>query len=191
MHLELSQKRVQDNGEKRKRGTKLEHRHAASLKRKRQERDELFKKQAEKRKRVPEPDAVPPVPTESMVDAAATALGTGRRRADKAKLPSVLPAEYLIDSPSESEDEAVLRKVVKSKSKKINFDNAARSLDKDQRAPRDQVLGSTVYRVVADHADKRLAPKMHKDTRHVKEALLKRRRAAVTPNKSKGFFVRK
>ena len=105
----------------------------------------------------------------------------------------MLPAEFLTDSSSESEDETVLRRAAKKsdKPKKINFEDAARSLDRGQRAPRDQVVGSTVYRVVADRTDKNLAPKMHKDTRNLREALLKRTRAAVTPNKRKGFFVKK
>lgn len=163
------------------------------MKRKRQERDELYKQQAEKRKRVLAPDADPARPSEAAVEVEPETAGKGRRRADKQKLPNVLPAEYLTDSSSESEDETALRRMTKKseKPRKINFEDAARSLDKGQRAPRDQVIGSTVYRVVADRADRNLAPKMHKDTHNMREALLKRTRAAVTPNKRKGFFVRK
>ena len=152
------------------------------LKRKRQERDNLFKQQAKKRKRVAD-----------QPETEGEAATAGRRRAEKLKLPNVLPAEYLTDSSSESEDETALRRMTKKseKPRKINFEDAARSPDKGQRAPRDQVVGSTVYRVVADRADRNLAPKMHKDTRNMREALLKRTRAAVTPNKRKGFFVRK
>lgn len=123
---------------------------------------------------------------------------TGRRRAEKPKLPSMLPAEFLTDSSSESEDESALkRRKVMAKGRpntKINFEEAALALDssiKADRPPRDQVVGSTVYRVVAGQADRKLAPKMHKDSRNVKEGLLKRQRAAVAPNKKKGFFLKK
>lgn len=152
------------------------------LKRKRKERDNLFKEQAQKRKRVSKPEAGPEV------DGEATAAAAGRRRVEKVKLPSMLPAEYLADSSSESDeddeaDEAALRRrVVKRPNKKTNFED---------KAPRDQVVGSTVYRVVASQGDKKLAPKMHKHARNAKEDLLRRKRAPVTPNTRKGFFARK
>lgn len=144
------------------------------LKRKRQERDILFKQQAKKRKSAsnqPETEGEP--------------VTTGRRRTEKLKLPSVLPAEFLADSSSESEDEddeAALRSRVVNRPKKTNFED---------RTPRDQVIGSTVYRVVTKQVDRKLAPKMHKDTCNVKEDMLRRKRAAVAPNKREGFFIRK
>ncbi|RYP44701.1 hypothetical protein DL768_008852 [Monosporascus sp. mg162] len=169
-------------------------RQAALLKRKRQHRDYLFRQQAQKRKPAPkpdlassEPDIQDPEATREAEDVPATA---GRRRVEKLKLPGMLPAEYLTESSSEGDDEAALERVTK-KPKKINFEDALQSIGKEARVPRDQVVGSTVYRVVAGQADKKLAPKMHKNTRYVKENMLRRRRASVAPNKKRGFFVAK
>lgn len=83
-------------------------------------------------------------------------------------------------------------------SKKIKFDEIAEIADQAETEairhrvkPRDVALGSTVYRVLAQQGDTRLAPKMHKNSRNVKEDLLKRKRGGVTVNKKKGFFVKK
>ncbi|RYP85288.1 hypothetical protein DL769_001019 [Monosporascus sp. CRB-8-3] len=167
---------------------------AALLKRKRQHKDNLFKQQAQKRKRASNPDLASsesdtqnPEATRGAEDAPAT---TGRRRAEKLEFPGMLPAEYLTESSSEGEDEAALKRAAK-KPKKINFEHALQSIGKEARIPRDQVVGSTVYRVIGVEADKKLAPKMHKNTRNVKEDMLRRRRAPVTPNKKRGFFVAK
>ncbi|RYP14399.1 hypothetical protein DL765_006388 [Monosporascus sp. GIB2] len=167
---------------------------AALLKRKRQNRDNLFKQQAQKRNRVPKPDLTSSESdtqnqeaTREAEDAPAT---TRRRGVERFKLPGMLPAEYLTESSSEDEDGAALKMAAK-KPKKINFEDALQSIGKETRVPRDRVIGSTVYRVVAGQADKNLAPKMHKNTRYVKEDMLRRRRAPVTPNEKRGFFVAK
>ncbi|RYO92211.1 hypothetical protein DL764_008163 [Monosporascus ibericus] len=167
---------------------------AALLKRKRQQRDSLFKQQAQKRKPAPksdlassESDTQDPEATREAEDATET---TGRRRVEKLKLPSMLPPEYLTESSSEGEDEAASERAAK-KPKKINFEDALRSIGKEARVPMDQVVGSTVYRVAAGQPDKKLAPKMHKNTRYVKEDMLRRRRAPVAPNKKRRFFVAK
>ncbi|RYP63905.1 hypothetical protein DL770_009280 [Monosporascus sp. CRB-9-2] len=167
---------------------------AALLKRKRQHRDNLFKQQAQKRKPAPKPDLASsesdtqdPEATREAEDAPAT---TGRQRVEKLNLPGILPAEYLTESSSEGDDEAALERAVK-KPKKISFEDALQSIGKESRVPRDQVVGSTVYRVVAGQTDKNLAPKLHKNTRYVKEDMLRRRRAPVAPNKKRGFFVAK
>ncbi|RYP67484.1 hypothetical protein DL771_007215 [Monosporascus sp. 5C6A] len=167
---------------------------AALLKRKRQHRDNLFKQQAQKRKRAPDPDLGSSESDtqgpEATGEAEDTPAATGRRRFEKLKLPGRLPAEYLTDSSSEGEDEAALKRAAK-KPKKINFEDALQSIGNEARVPRDRVVGSAVYRVVAGQADKKLAPKMHKNTRYVKEDMLRRRRAPVTRNKKRGFFVAK
>jgi U3 small nucleolar RNA-associated protein 16 len=104
------------------------------------------------------------------------------------KLPDVLPAEFLTDSESDDEDEQALRVV---RPKKINFETAVQMQKTEGRAPRDQVVGATVYRVMADQGDKSLAPRMHKNSAHAKRELLRRHRNAVVPVKTKGFFKRK
>ncbi|KAI0901800.1 hypothetical protein F4806DRAFT_444614 [Annulohypoxylon nitens] len=170
---------------------------AASLKRKRQEKDSLYKQQAERRKRSRPTVEVHQGKTKSTgkerapredngVAEVETAVTAGRRRAQKFNLPTVLPAEFLTDSSSEDEevDESALR-VIK-KPKKINFE--------EPKKPRDQVVGSTRYRVLAEQGDQKLAPKIQKNARSSKEVLLKRRRGRAMvagAGGKKGFFVRR
>ncbi|KAI5928424.1 hypothetical protein F4810DRAFT_643547 [Camillea tinctor] len=173
--------------------------HAASLKRKRQERDNLFKQQAEKRKQTRTEEQPPRSPSAADSDqdeagAAEKQPTAGRRRAEKHKLPDVLPASFLEDSPSGSEDDGTALKRVAKKPKKITFDAAARTLSTildSTKRPRDEIVGATRFRVLAEQGDAKLAPKAHKNARLVKEALLQRRRTAVAPNKKKGFFLRR
>ncbi|KAI0834830.1 hypothetical protein F5Y06DRAFT_277995 [Hypoxylon sp. FL0890] len=169
---------------------------AASLKRKRQEKDSLYKQQAERRKRARGTVEVHQNKAASKDQASSeeddgvaeveTAVTTGRRRAQKFNLPTVLPAEFLTDSSEdEDEDETALKRVVK-KPKKINFET-------EGKRPRDQVVGSTRYRVLADQGDQKLAPRIRKQARATKESLLKRRRsgAVASAGMKKGFFVRR
>ncbi|KAI2471667.1 hypothetical protein F4781DRAFT_386274 [Annulohypoxylon bovei var. microspora] len=174
---------------------------AASLKRKRQEKDSLYKQQAEKRKRLRRVIEVHQGKGKSAskerassedngVTEVETAVTGGRRRAQKFNLPTVLPAEFLTDSSSEDEDadESALR-VVK-KPKKINFET-------EGKRPRDQVVGSTRYRVLAEQGGQKLAPRIQKNARASKESLLKRKRAGMVAGTGagavgkKGFFVRR
>ncbi|WKT42778.1 hypothetical protein QSH57_007614 [Fusarium oxysporum f. sp. vasinfectum] len=62
-----------------------------------------------------------------------------------------------------------------------------RSLARQERGPRDERVGSTVYRV-AKKTDERMAPKLKKHAKSSKDILLKRNRS-VTKQRS-GFFVR-
>ncbi|KAI1413618.1 hypothetical protein F5Y13DRAFT_160740 [Hypoxylon sp. FL1857] len=170
---------------------------AASLKRKRQEKDNLYKQQAERRKRARATVEVHQNKTTNKDRASSeedgglaeveTAVTTGRRRAQKFNLPTVLPAEFLTDSSEdEEEDESALKRVVK-KPKKINFET-------EGKRPRDQVVGSTRYRVLADQADQKLAPRIRRQARFSKESLLKRGRAgtvATGTTMKKGFFVKR
>ncbi|KAI1454987.1 hypothetical protein F4805DRAFT_295464 [Annulohypoxylon moriforme] len=170
---------------------------AASLKRKRQEKDSLYKQQAERRKRSRATVEVHQGKAKSSgkergssedngVAEVETAVTAGRRRAQKFNLPTVLPAEFLTDSSSEDEDvdESALR-VVK-KPKKINFET-------ESKKPRDEVIGSTRYRVLAEQGDQKLAPRIQKNARASKESLLKRKRAGLVAGAGgkKGFFVRR
>ncbi|OTA85094.1 hypothetical protein M434DRAFT_36240 [Hypoxylon sp. CO27-5] len=171
---------------------------AASLKRKRQEKDSLYKQQAERRKRARGTVEVHQKKANSKDEASSdeeddgvaeveTAVTTGRRRAQKFNLPAVLPAEFLTDSSEdEDEDESALKRRVVKKPKKINFETGG-------KRPRDQVVGSTRFRVLADQADQKLAPRVRKQARVSKESLLRRKRsgAVVGAGTKKAFFVRR
>ncbi|KAF3060013.1 putative sporulation protein [Daldinia childiae] len=182
----------------------------ANLKRKRQERDNLFKQQAEHRKRSraevqvhqskrlrkgtasnndSDSDGIPEVET---------AVTTGRRRAQKHVVPTHLPAEFLTDSSEgEDEDEADNDGQILKKRKKLSGPQPTKiTFDDDQpKRPRDRVAGSTKYRVLAEQGDARLAPRARRDARVSKESLLKRKRVGVVPTKGtgngKGFFVKR
>ncbi|KAL7627164.1 hypothetical protein AAE478_003940 [Parahypoxylon ruwenzoriense] len=180
-------------------------RQAASLKRKRQDRDSLYKQQAERRKRArgavevhqtkaggaASSDGVHESRNDGIIEIEKGATA-GRRRAEKFNLPTVLPAEFLTDSSDESEDEAALKRVAK-KPKKMTFETAAQTLigGEGSKRPGDEVVGSTRYRVLEEQGDPNLAPKLRRDAQRPKENLLKRRRSAVTPNKKGGFFARR
>ncbi|KAH9903680.1 hypothetical protein F4778DRAFT_735109 [Xylariomycetidae sp. FL2044] len=165
----------------------------AELKRKRQERDNMLKDQARKRVRerkdkAPEPKRRDEGKEDGDEPAADGDVATARRRPRKFDLPDMLPAEFLTDSSDESEDESALKAV--KKSKKITFEDAMQGLGHEGKRPRDEIVGTTRYRVLAEQGDQNLAPKMNKNARYVKESLLKRNRVGVQPNKRKGFFVR-
>lgn len=171
---------------------------AASLKRKRKERDDLFKQQAEKRKRTIKLEIHQSKATDNARDESDSrnelvevekATTSGRRRAEKFNLHGMLPAEFLTDSESDDDDEKALKAV--KKPKKITFDAAVQTLGKEGKAPRDQIVGSTVYRVMADERNDKLAPKMNKNSRNLKDALLRRNRVGVTLAKSKGFLKKR
>ncbi|KAI1643416.1 uncharacterized protein F4817DRAFT_349856 [Daldinia loculata] len=187
----------------------------ANLKRKRQERDNLFKQQAERRKRSraevevhqskrPRKDSASNDSDSEEDDTpeVETAVTTGRRRAQKLAVPTHLPAEFLADS-SEDEDEADgdndnnngHGQVLKKRKKLSGPQPTKITFDDQPKRPRDRVVGSTKYRVLAEQGDVRLAPRARRDARVSKESLLKRRRVGVVPAKGtgsgKGFFVKR
>ncbi|KAI5862312.1 hypothetical protein GGS23DRAFT_571765 [Durotheca rogersii] len=172
----------------------------ASLKRKRRERDSLYKKQAEQRKRTrvtvevhqAKPGSAPPGEADQEGRRGEIAefekgVTGGRRRVEKFNLPTVLPAEFLTDSSSD--DEALER--VAKKPKKITFEDAAEALGSGESSKklRDEVVGSTRYRVLAQEGDSNLAPPSRRGAKRPKENLLKRTRVGVTQNK--GFLVKR
>lgn len=143
---------------------------AAAEKRKRQQRDVLFKQQAEERKKAEEETKA--------VEKAAEAKATGRRRRnDKVQVPNLLPAEFLTDSSSEDEDDKPSG-LGAPRSKKRKLAIIEKDLGLESRGPRDQRVGSTVYRV-ARKVDERTAPKLSKQSVNIRDGLLKRGRAAV------------
>ncbi|KAI1757425.1 hypothetical protein F4782DRAFT_129337 [Xylaria castorea] len=168
--------------------------YAASTKRKRQARDNLLKKQAEKRKRTKpstsgkEEDSSEGDEGDEEEEEERNTISKRQRRTQK--LPDMLPAEFLTDSSDDEDDEAALKKMVK-RPQKITFETAMQVLGAEGKGPRDEVVGSTRYRVLAEQSDPRLAPKANKNSRRVKEDLLRRGRARVTSNKKRGFFVKR
>ncbi|RDA84513.1 hypothetical protein CP532_1501 [Ophiocordyceps camponoti-leonardi (nom. inval.)] len=172
---------------------------AAEEKQKRQERDTLLKKQAGERKRTAN-DALATasandVPAEdddngeSSADKVPTATG-GRRRKKKTTIPDHLPAELLEDSSSEDEEQEPQRRrhaknVPTQSRRKENVAEVESRLTRLDKAPRDQVVRSTVFRVAAT-VDARLAPKARKDSLQIRERLLRRKRTVVVGRS--GFF---
>ncbi|KAK6851735.1 hypothetical protein PG995_011860 [Apiospora arundinis] len=161
---------------------------AADLKRKRQEKDKMMKQQAEKRKRAQSAKSAKRGAEDSdeedfEAEKAARRPLTAQQKLDRHNLPDELPAEFLTDSDSEDDS--------KRKPKKIKFEDAVQSLSLEGRRPQDEVVGSTVYRVLADQGDKNQAPRMHHNARRMKEQLLRRGRAAGPTGKSKGFLKNK
>ncbi|SCO83273.1 uncharacterized protein FRV6_07486 [Fusarium oxysporum] len=155
---------------------------AAAQKRKRRERDDFFKQQAEERKKFEEQEkaggdekaSVEEEPVQSLIQ---------RSKAEKAV--NLLPAEFLTDS---SEDEADgIDDQPEERPRKRRVATVERSLARQERGPRDERVGSTVYRV-AKKTDERMAPKLKKHAKSSKDILLKRNRS-VTKQRS-GFFVR-
>lgn len=175
---------------------------AAEEKRKRQQRDALLKQQASERK------------TKKAVQESTDQAGR-RRKSRSLKTSSLLGQAPNSDSESDDEDELERQAVsntldeqfldsdsedgspdpdamdidsfgeTRPKQRKVSA--IEQSLTRLDRAPRDERVGSTVYRVEKKRDD-RLAPKVRKHARGTKGALLARGRAPV---KSKGGFFKK
>ncbi|EFY90190.1 hypothetical protein MAC_03705 [Metarhizium acridum CQMa 102] len=147
---------------------------AAAEKQKRQQRDALFKQQASERK----------VETQTEEVLAPTQEVSGRKRSGKIVIPSVLPAEFLTDSDSEEEDE-MESSLGQDLPRRRTVSGVEKRMSRDGRGPRDEVIGSTVYRI-SKKVDERLAPKARKYSKSTKDTLLKRGRAPVQGRS--GFF---
>ncbi|OIW33875.1 hypothetical protein CONLIGDRAFT_659639 [Coniochaeta ligniaria NRRL 30616] len=158
---------------------KVAEQQAAAKKRKRRERDTLLKGQAESRKR-----ALAEVKGRSASEERDSADAGQRRK--RLEIPDVLPPEFL--ESDDEEDEAEAHDVAEvTLNKRIKFSDVEKRLSREDKAPRDEQIGGTVYRVVTDKTDKKLAPKMKKETRNLKEQFLSRNRA---PQKRRGFLVK-
>ncbi|KAI0971842.1 hypothetical protein F4678DRAFT_78277 [Xylaria arbuscula] len=166
--------------------------YAATTKKKRQARNDLLKKQAEKRKRTQPSTAEKADASEDEDEKEERERNTttSKRQRRTQKLPDMLPAEFLTDSSDDEDDETALKKMVK-RPQKITFDTAMQVLGAEGKRPRDEVVGSTRYRVLAGQSDPRLAPKANKNSIAAREALLRRKRAPVVLNKKRGFFVKR
>ena len=158
------------------------HRQVAAQKRRRQERTAFFQKQAEERK-----SASKPADSETAVEGTASQRREGRTplfpEKRKREAPKELPLDLL---ESDDEDDGVDRQTpakAKSKRRKVEGPGWIR----EPGTPRDQKVGSTVFRVVEASEDASLAPKAKKNTVHLKAALLRRNRVAQV---KRGFFVK-
>ncbi|PHH81093.1 hypothetical protein CDD82_1309 [Ophiocordyceps australis] len=164
---------------------------AAAEKRKRQERDTFLKKQAAERKRADQEmgqvDAHIGSQSTSLraVTQASLDASDGRLRRDKVQLPDVLPTDLLTDLSSQDEQDETAES---RRPKKKTIATVERALSRQERGPRDQVIGSTVYRV-ANKQEQRLAPKMNKYSRNFRTELLVRGRPMQKPRA--GFFTKK
>ncbi|KAH7170457.1 hypothetical protein EDB81DRAFT_775542 [Dactylonectria macrodidyma] len=143
---------------------------AAEQKRKRQQRDTLLKQQAEERKKAEEE-------AKAVEDAAPAEQLVRKRHA-----PKLLPAEFLTDSSSEDEADDD-RLIATNPPKRRKIATVEKSLTRESRGPRDERVGSTVYRV-AKKVDERIAPRLAKYTKSSKDLLLKRNRTAVRPQRA-------
>ncbi|KAK1981654.1 hypothetical protein LZ30DRAFT_592238 [Colletotrichum cereale] len=154
----------------------------AVQKRKRQERNARLQEQAAARK-AQEDAASAEESDEEEADAAPAPETTGRRRLNKLDLPSELPAEYL---DSDSEDEGGDGETDRKPRKARKLHTAEAQMARESRGPKDEVVGSTLFRVVKKE-DERLAPKAQKYSVNAKKALLARGRAPVKARR--GFLV--
>lgn len=102
------------------------------------------------------------------------------------RAPNLLPAEFLTDSSSEDEDDDDQGKL-SARSKRRKVAGVEKQLTRASRGPRDEVVGSTLYRV-AKKTDDRLAPKSSRHTQSSKDLLRRRNRTAVAARG--GFFKR-
>lgn len=160
---------------------------AATQKRKRQERDALFKQQAEERKKAEVENEAALTTTAAPATGDAQAPVNGRKRMDRMHIPSVLPAEFLTDSSSESEDGGDDAATLAAGPKRRKVATVERQLTRLDRGPKDERVGSTLYRV-AKKTDDRLAPKSKKYAQSTRASLQSRNR---TPTASRGGFLRR
>ncbi|KAF9770446.1 hypothetical protein IL306_012012 [Fusarium sp. DS 682] len=157
---------------------------AAAQKRKRRERDGFFKQQAEERKKLEEQERTEGEGDAEGSDEEQPAQSLIQRGKTEKSL-NLLPAEFLTDS---SEDEADrIDDQTEERPRKRRVATVERSLARQERGPKDERVGSTVYRV-AKQTDERMAPKLKKHAKSSKDLLLKRNRS-VTKQRS-GFFVK-
>lgn len=126
-----------------------------------------------------------------------TSSAPTRKRLDKRSLPAVLPDDFLDfasddddnEAPAgdEEDDEAARERAAKRR--RSAFNTAARRVARaEARQPLDQRVGATVYRVMREQGDDRLAPRAARYSRNAKEALLGRGRPAA---RRTGFVVKK
>ncbi|GAO13286.1 uncharacterized protein UV8b_03705 [Ustilaginoidea virens] len=156
---------------------------AAAEKEKRRQRDALFKQQASVRKEAEAGENT------GLVVPGPIVAPAGKKWMEQKPVPDMLPLDYLTDSSSEDGDEdRVDSAASRQRKRKRNVASVEKRLSRESRGPRDQVVGSTIYRV-SKPLDKRLAPKANKHSKSTKQLLLKRGREPVK-SRSLGFAKR-
>ncbi|EAA29828.1 hypothetical protein GE21DRAFT_4927 [Neurospora crassa] len=149
---------------------------AAAEKKRRQERDAILKEQAKSKKRAAKKVEQPSedeAESESEEEAAG-ALAEKRKR----EIPKLLPLELL---ESDDEDDEVPRRSDSAEGAK------RRKVVREAKGPKDEKVGSTVFRVVPNNTNQSLAPKVKRQALNLKETLLLRNRK---PQVKGGFFRR-
>jgi hypothetical protein len=99
----------------------------------------------------------------------------------KREVPKILPLELL---ESDDEDDMAQETAVEAPTKRQKTGSGWIS---EPKAPRDRKVGSTVFRVVENARDKKLAPKAKKAAANMREDLLRR---GKQPQVKKGFFAK-
>ena len=171
-------------------------RQAATQKQKRQERNTLLKQQAKGRKSETKlepaadtkeiPGSEAEEETVEAPKAAATSKSSLKR---KLETPNLLPEELLESDDEEDQEAAQLERESAMKNpKKIKLDVEERLSQHTTPLPQDERIGSTVYRVTAEKGNGKLAPKLSKESKQLKQKLLARHRL---PEKKGGFLVKK
>ncbi|KHN99443.1 uncharacterized protein MAM_02296 [Metarhizium album ARSEF 1941] len=148
---------------------------AAAEKKRRQQRDALFKQQASERRVEKQPGDVPETQRQA----------SGGKRPGKVAIPTVLPAEFLTDSESEADHDTESSAGEEERPRRRTVPAIEKRMSRDARGPRDEVIGTTVYRV-SSKVDQRLAPKVKRYSKGSRDVLLKRGRAPVKGRS--GFF---
>ncbi|KAJ4385134.1 hypothetical protein N0V85_008207 [Neurospora sp. IMI 360204] len=149
---------------------------AIAEKKRRQERDAILKEQAKSKKRAAKKVEQPSedeAESEAEEDAAA-ALPEKRKR----EIPKLLPLELL---ESDDEDEEAPQRSGSADGAK------RRKVVREAKGPKDEKVGSTVFRVVPNNTNQSLAPKVKRQALNLKETLLLRNRK---PQVKGGFFRR-
>ncbi|KAK1835212.1 hypothetical protein QBC39DRAFT_250921 [Podospora conica] len=159
---------------------------AAEQKRKRQERDAFLKRQAGEKKKQKAAEKVIPDSEEERDAASPPPKSTLFPEKRKREIPKLLPLELLGSDDDASDDDQAGDKSAK-RHKKLPRNGAAWIAE--PKGPRDQKVGSTVYRVVDKRGDGGLAPKAKAEAVNLKIALMNRGRKTARPNK--GFFVKR
>ena len=123
------------------------------------------------------------------------APATGRKRTGKVYIPDTLPVELLAGLSSDedeyeadedgdaalSEDDASASR--RKRRRKVN--TVVRNLTRLDKAPQDQTIGSTIYRV-SKKSDERMPPALRKYAKSTKALMLRRGRTVTKP---KGRFI--
>jgi hypothetical protein len=160
----------------------IQSRQSDLLKRKNQERTAFLQKQAAERKRSQKTTR-----SEEEDDVGPSTLGpASETEKRKRQAANFLPLEFL-ESDDEDDVHQQPSSTADGKHKRRKLGDAAQSLLREPKLPKDKRLGSTAYRVVKGTDDARLAPKVKKQAVDLREVLLRRNRVAQP---REGFFVR-